>query len=368
MNSGALRLQLYVLWRVLAGVAGALALIAAVILLINFVEISRTLGGRVELSFAEVMGLTLLKSPSVVLLILPFAFLFGVMASFVALNRRGELVALRAAGVSAWRFTAPPAAAAFLIGIVAVGWINPLATRLNAAFEDRRDQITLGRDRAAGRELWLRQGDDKQQVVIHARAHDTIDGVVRLRGVSLFIQAVDRGRAPAFSRRIEAEEARLMPGFWRLTQVTESLPGAASVHSEQISVPSMLDHRSAMERFVPPGDVAFSHLPATIRSAELAGYASTSYRIRYQQLLATPLLLAAMSLLAAAFSLRLARLGDLARMVGAGVALGFIAFFLNQFCGALGGAEFIPAYLAAWAPPVLVLLAGLTLLCYTEDG
>jgi lipopolysaccharide export system permease protein len=28
----------------------------------------------------------------------------------------------------------------------------------------------------------------------------------------------------------------------------------------------------------------------------------------------------------------------------------------------------IPTYAAAWAPPALALLSGLSLLCYTEDG
>ena len=75
-----------------------------------------------------------------------------------------------------------------------------------------------------------------------------------------------------------------------------------------------------------------------------------------------------MSVLAAAFSLRLARLGGLAGLAGTGVAIGFIFFFFNEFSGALANAEIIPLYAAAWAPPLVALLSGLTLLCYTEDG
>jgi lipopolysaccharide export system permease protein len=75
-----------------------------------------------------------------------------------------------------------------------------------------------------------------------------------------------------------------------------------------------------------------------------------------------------MTVLAATFSLRLLRLGDLAALAGSGVALGFAVFFLNQFCGALGATDVIPVPLAAWTPPILALLSGITLLCYTEDG
>ena len=46
MSQGIGRLERYVLTRTLAGVAGALAVIGAVILLIDFVEVSRTVGGR----------------------------------------------------------------------------------------------------------------------------------------------------------------------------------------------------------------------------------------------------------------------------------------------------------------------------------
>ena len=58
----------------------------------------------------------------------------------------------------------------------------------------------------------------------------------------------------------------------------------------------------------------------------------------------------------------------LAALAGTGVAVGFAFFFFDQICGSLGKAEVIPAFAAAWAPPILALLSGFTLLTYTEDG
>jgi lipopolysaccharide export system permease protein len=364
---GTARLQFYVLGQSLLGVVAALAVISSVIMLINFVEISRTLGGRLELTFLDLARLTLLKSPTIILLLLPFVFLFGTMGAFVAMNRRSELVALRAAGVSAWRFIFPAAVASLAIGVLTVGVLNPIASALNGRYEDRA--AALGEGVHSGpSEIWLRQGDERQQVVIHAKSHDTVEDTVRLRNVSVFVESVSPAGELGFARRIEASEARLMPGYWRLSDVREATPGAQESHAEQILLPSQLDHRTAMEKFVSPGAVAFWRLPATIRAAEQAGYSSTGYTLEMHQLLATPILFAAMAILGAAFSLRLMRLGDLAALAGAGVALGFVMFFLDEFCGALGGAEVIPALLAAWAPPLLALLAGVTLLCYTEDG
>jgi lipopolysaccharide export system permease protein len=364
------RLQTYVLTRTLAGLAAALIVIASVVLLIIFVELSRAYGGRSDVGFPRLVELMLLQAPAVILLLLPFIFLFGTMGAFVTMNRRSELVAMRAAGVSAWRFILPAAGAAFALGVLDVAVLNPLAADLNGHYEDARAAIEEGHaSRSAGSTaVWLRQGDEHTQIVIHAQSHDMKGGVVRLQHVSLFLQNVTEGGALQFNRRVEAADARLDPGFWRLSDVREATPGAGSVRSETLSIPSSLDRRTAMEKFAAKDAVGFWRLPETIRRADNAGFSSAPYRLRYQELLATPLLFASMAVLAAAFSLRLMRLGGLAGLAGAGVALGFAIFFFDRLCGALGAAEVIPPVLAGWTPPLVALLAGVTLLCYTEDG
>jgi len=362
------RIERYMLWRTLSGVGSALAVIGAVIVLVQFVDLSRQVGVRADVGAAQLFGLTLLRTPSVVQILLPFVFLFGVIAAFVGLNRKSELVAMRAAGVSAWRFIMPSALAAFVAGVLTVTALNPLAATLNSRFELERARMMEDYLPGAPRDVWLRQGDDDNQIVIHAKARDMRAGVVRLTGVSLFVYQKDERGRPIFRRRLEAREARLMPGFWQLNDVREATAGENSVHSDSLSIRSTLDAESAMERFAAPDAIAFWRLPAAIRLTEQAGFSASSYRLRFHQLLATPILFAAMATLAAAFSLRLARLGGLAGLAGAGVALGFLVFFLNQFAGALAKGDIIPLAAAAWSPPIVALLSGLTLLCYTEDG
>lgn len=369
MTFGLKRIESYVLVRTLVAVAAALAVISSVIILIGFVDLSRNVGTRVDVNFVQIMGLDLLQSPSIILVLLPFTFLFGTLAAFVALNRRSELIAMRAAGVSAWRFIFPAAGAAFVIGILAITVLNPLASELNVQFEKTRDRLMQGYLQGVSSEkVWLREGDGRTQIVIRALKRDDLEGDVRLKGVSLFIYTLNSQGVLDFSRRIEADEAVLTRNAWRLRGVREALPGAEAIHYDALTIPSTLTGRAAMARFVKPDAIPFWDLPSAIKRTEQAGFSATVYRLRFQQLLATPLLFAAMSILAAAFSLRLMRLGGLAGLAGAGVALGFVLFFFNQMCGALGKAEVIPAVAAAWIPPILALLSGFTLLCYTEDG
>jgi len=362
------RLQNYVLVRTLTGVGAVLAVISTVILLAQFVDLSRSIGVRADVSAGDIFGLTLLKSPAVIEIVLPFVFLGGGISAFVGMNRRSELVAMRAAGLSAWRFIMPAALAAFVAGLFAVMALDPVAAALSARFEADRAKIMSNYLGDIPKDIWLRQGDEHTQMVIHAKSRDTVQGEVRLRGVSLFIYQKNKAGQPEFKRRLEAAEALLRPGFWQLKDVREASAGESSVRSDSLSLRSTLDSEAAVERFASPDAIAFWRLPAAIRLTEQAGFSASGYRLKFQQGLATPVLFTAMTILAAAFSLRLARLGGLAGLAGAGVALGFVVFFFDKFSGALGRADVIPLFAAAWAPAVVALLSGLTLLCYTEDG
>lgn len=361
------RIERYVLIQQLRALAVALAIISALVMLIDFVEVSRGLNSSGELSSARIFGLVLLKSPSVIIQLLPFVFLFGTLAAFVGLNRRSELIAMRAAGISAWRFVLPAAGAALVLGVLSVTVFGPMAAAGDGLWQLERGRIsgsTPGSD--AQQAVWLREGDATRQMIIRGARQDPASG--RLLDASFFIYTTTSGGQRTFTERIDAATASLTAGRWRLTEATGAQTGQRAVRYATLDLPSNLADKEAFQRFARPQSTPFWSLPNQIQRIEDAGFASTAYRLRLQQLLATPLMFAAMSILAAAFSLRLMRLGDLARMAVAAVVLGFAFFFVNQFSAAMGSAEVVPPFLAAWLPPVLTALAAFTLLFYTEDG
>lgn len=358
----------YIVTRSLMSVLTALFVLSALIVLINFVELSRTTSGAHggEAAASDVIGLALLQSPGVILRILPFAFLFGVLGAFMGLNRRSELVALRAAGVSAWRFVTPAAVMAALIGVLTMVAFNPLAASMTSQFERVKSELTRTPGAPDNQPIWLRQGDKREQIVI--RAVSNAGPGVHLKGVSMFVNAVERDGRLRFVRRIEASDAVLKKDTWTLSNVREFSPGGLGVAGGVVQMRSTLSEATALERFTANTAIAFWTLPGLIARTESAGISSTLYRLQFQQLLATPLMYAGMAMLAAAFSLRLLRLGGLVQLAASGVALGFVFFFFNEVCSALGRSEALPVAAAAWAPAALALLAAVTLLCFTEDG
>jgi lipopolysaccharide export system permease protein len=360
------RLENYVMMRCIIMAGVALAVISSIIFLIDFVEISKSLGVRTELSSLQILGLMLLKSPNVILVLLPFAFLFGTLAAFVNLNRRSELIAMRAAGMSAWRFVTPASVTAFMIGVITVTALNPLATYLSDNYERVRARIE-GTAMAKEGDIYLRQGDTegKTQTVIRAASQKSIGHLI---DATFWVYNIDSTGVPSFTKRIDAREAILRPGMWDLKNAREASAGEPALFYNALSIDSNLNPQTAFEKYISAQSTPFWSLAPTIAEIERSGFSATSYRLRLHQLLATPLMFAAMSALGAVFSLRLMRLGGMAKLAIYGVSLGFAVFFFNQLCSAMGKAEVIPAFMAGWATPIIALLAAMSLLVYTEDG
>lgn len=359
------RLGRYVIVRVAVGILIALCAVLASILLIDLVEQMRTIGTRADLTILEAVRLTLLKTPMLIEQTLPFVVLAGAMMAIIGLNRSSELVAMRAAGVSAWRFLTPAVFAGVALGVVTVTLLNPVGAFLFRAFEAERADELARTVESAPSGVWIRQGDEDGQVVIHAASVDPNGSSLHGATFMFFEEQQDALR---FTRRILAERAVLRPGFWQLSNIVEATPGGRPVRHTNLAIPTTLDATEMIDRFVTPASLSFWDLPAFIREARQAGFAPTRYELKLQSLLAYPLLLAAMAGLGAAFSLQLQRLGNLARWGAAGVGIGLFLFFYSQLAGAFAMTQTVPAAVAAWSAPFAGLFIALALVAFLEDG
>ncbi|HYD97949.1 MAG TPA: LPS export ABC transporter permease LptG [Alphaproteobacteria bacterium] len=337
-----------------------------IILLFEVVELLRRAAKIGGVPFATVVQMGLLKLPETAQKIIPFSILFGAMFGFWKLTRSHELVVVRAAGVSVWQFLAPPVAVALLIGITTVTLVNPVSAVLSARFDRMEARHLRGQDDAfvvSGNGLWLREvRSDGSYSVVRADAVDARSQ--RLQGVALL--EFDAGGR--FVDRLDATEAELQPGQWLLRQVWRNAPGKATERLETLAHPTELTLQRIQENFAPPDTLSFWDLPHFIATLEASGFSALSHRLHYQTLLALPLLLAAMVLLAAPFSLRNTRHGGASLLIGGGIATGFVLFVMNDIVQSLGASEVLPVVMAAWAPTAISLMAGGSALLHQEDG
>ena len=138
--------------------------------------------------------------------------------------------------------------------------------------------------------------------------------------------------------------------------------------AEPLHLPTDMTQDRLRDSFGTPSAVAFWNLPAYIRGLEKAGFSARSYQVWFQMEMATPLLLSAMVLIAAGFTMRHARFGKTGSMVLLALMGGFLIFFLRNFAQVLGENGQIPVLVAAWSPPLGAVLMALGLLLHLEDG
>lgn len=349
----------------LIGVAIVFLLFIATIFIFDTVELLRRGASKEQADFAVLLQMSFFKLPFMAQKSVPFAVLVGAMLAFTRLTRHHELVVARAAGVSVWQFMLPAVIIAFLGGVVLVTVYNPLAAAMVARYEQMEATYLKGRPSllaVSSSGLWLRQGNGTEQSVIHARR--VTEPAMILNDVTIFLfEANDR-----FVGRIDADSAKLGNGYWDIRNAVMTGPDQPARFRDGYRLATSLTMAQIQDSFASPETLSFWALPGFIDVLEKAGFSAVKHRIHFYSLLAGPLLLCAMVVIAASFSLRFTRRGGTGLLIAAGVLTGFVLYFLSDLVLALGLSGKIPPQLAAWTPAGVSTLAGVAMLFRLEDG
>ena len=339
--------------------------IAAIILLVSTIEELDQLGSNTEVSLPAAAFAAVLKLPQLSQEVMPFAVLFAAMATFWRMTRTHELVVARAAGISVWQLLLPVLAVAVAIGVLTTTLLNPISSVMLRHYDQLQAQYNGGQTSTLSVSktgLWLRQADGRGQSVIHATR-------VRQSDMMLFDVIVFRFTGPSdFESRIDAKRAKLEDGQWVLFEAWLTKPGQDGRFVERTTLKTDLTPDKIYRSFAPPETISFWRLPEFVDLLENAGFAAEPHRLQLHRLLAKPLLLSAMILLAATFSLRPHRRGGVVATIVAGVLTGFLIYVLSNIVFALGLSSKVPVVMAAWTPAVVSLMLGGASLLHLEDG
>lgn len=340
------------------------------LVLIDLIEVAQKFESG-TVSFSEVVGLTLLKTPASMYTIMPLIAVLSALALFLALARSSELVVTRAAGRSALMALWAPFILMIAIGIGLITILNPIVAATSERYQTLVDEYIKGETAvfSISREgLWLRQGSATGQTVIHA-AGANHDGTI-LYDVSLI--TFSQGGGPI--RRIEAQSAKLEAGYWRLVSA-KAWPLVSGVNPEAnanefptLRVPSTLTRENLSDSLGEPSGVPIWDMPAHVSALEKAGFSARRHKVWFQMELARPLFLASMVLIGAGFTMRHSRFGHTGLMVLIAVLLAFGLYFIRNFAQILGENGQIPVLWAAWTPPIAGTLLALGIILNMEDG
>ncbi|MFO1139487.1 MAG: LPS export ABC transporter permease LptG [Paracoccus sp. (in: a-proteobacteria)] len=354
------------------------AMFGAILFLIDIVEEIRRFSDQ-DIGLSGAAVLSLLNITASFYSILPLMAVLAGIALFLGLSRSSELVAIRASGRSGLRVLAAPAITAAMVGALAVMVMNPMVAATSKRYDDAVARMKSGGGQTVSvgdNAVWLRQalamrapdGTQTQgQVVI--RASRASPDATTLYDATFMVFAGEGGP----TRRIDAAEAHLTRGAWKLTKIKEwpidqPNPEAMARTAPELELPTDLTAARIRDSFGKPEAVPVWQLPAFIRGLERAGFSAQRHKVWLQIELAQPLLLAAMVAIAAVFTMRHMRGRRTGIMVLCAFGCGIGLFFLRNLAQVLGDNGGIPPALAGWAPPIAALFLALGALLRLEDG
>jgi lipopolysaccharide export system permease protein len=306
-----------------------------------------------------------LRLPMLASFFLPFSALLGTLIAFVGLNQNSEVIAMKAAGISAHQIIAPLVLASALLAGLAFLFNETVvvhSTRALNVWSDA-DYRPVPPETDMLSNVWILDGND----LVRARHVGGSGAALHLERVTIY----DRERG-ALKRVVDVARADQLPGGgelgWTLSGVTtyDAGMGVVSHADHAVGLRGVSPLRFTLAK-VDPGEQSFWQLRRSIAELDAAGRQTDEARSGLWHKIAAPASTMLMPLLAAIAAFGLARSGQVLLRATIGMALGFTYFVVDTFSLSMGNVGIYPPFLAAWAPVLLFLIIGETVLIRSEE-
>ena len=312
---------------------------------------------------ADLLHYVSLRFPQLVATFLPYSVLLATILTLTGFSQNSEVVAMKAAGLSAHQILAPLVLTAAVVAGLSFAFNERIVTRATASLSAWQDAGfgPIPEDTSKRNNVYLNDGND---VMLISR----IEGggpTALLHGVTFY----ERDDTGMIVREWRADLAHYANPGWRLDNAREFDVGKvqALVHPEQVVVARGIMLDQLLVHKVDADAEALPELSRSIRALREADRRTAELEGKWWHKISGPLAALLMPLLGAVAGFGLARSGQMFARAVIGMALGFAYFVVENTALAMGGFGGYPPLLAAWGPFVLFLLLGETVLIRTEE-
>jgi len=312
---------------------------------------------------AQLWQYVLLRLPLLTSRFLPFSVLLGTLIAFVGLNQHSEVVAMKAAGLSAHQILAPLIIASLGIAVLLFAFNETVvvnSTRTVTAWDDN-DYRPIPPQSGVHGNVWVLSGDSLVRAgtvggVSPRLSASRVTIYERSNGILTRIIDAERAAPNPSGRDWRLEDVRIYDPSMNLVRKAPAMDGMAGVTPAQLTLAK-----------VDPAELDYWTLKQRINDLEAAGRPTAEARAGLAHKISGPVSTLLMPLLAAIAAFGLARSGQVLLRAVTGMALGFAYFIADNFSLSMGNAGAYPPLVAAWAPFLLFLLIGETVLVRTEE-
>jgi lipopolysaccharide export system permease protein len=293
------------------------------------------------------VGLTL---PKRIVDMLPISALLGGIIGLGMLAERGELIAMRAAGLSVRRICFSVLAAAGLLMLACAATEQYIVPQLEQYAHARRSLAVSGSSgiMLTKQGFWARHGDSFIRVGL------TLSG-----GLAADLDIYERDEEGFLRAFIHAGEADIhKDGRWTLKDIQKKVIEEQGISTEflpSLTIDSFFNKDQVSVLELPPESLSPSDLYLYIKALRERGQNADNYSLALWQKLVMPLTAAAMVLLSLPFVFGPPRGKTVGFRITMGAMVGIGFYLANQIIGYLGLLLELPAPLTTLTPVALIL-------------
>ncbi|MBS0474339.1 MAG: LPS export ABC transporter permease LptG, partial [Proteobacteria bacterium] len=311
---------------------------------------------------AEIWRYVQLNVPQLIARFLPYSVLLATLFTFWPLNQNSEVIAMRAAGLSAHQVLAPLMLTAAVVSLVSFAFNETVVARATGTLKvwSELRYHPIPKQSGSRSNVYLSDGTNilAARTVSGSGAATVMDDVTFYRRDAGGI-VIQQLRSPHASHA--------SPG-WKLQAPTDFTVAATATQKlgDVVVAQSVTPAQVAISRIDPDGENIIS-LGRKIDALRAAGRRTDELDGKWWHKLSGPLSALLMPLLGSVAAFGLARSGQLLVRAVVGMALGFAYFVVDNAALAMGNFGGYPPLIAAWAPFCLFALVGETVLIRTEE-
>ena len=311
---------------------------------------------------AELWHYVTLRIPQLIARFLPYSVLLATLFTFWPLNHNSEVVAMRAAGLSAHQILAPLLLSAAVVSVVSFGFNERVVTRASATLKawEAAKYGPIPTDPSVRANIYLPDGPN-----ILAAVSMTGEGkAVTMKEVTWYRRDADG----MVLEQIRSPSARYAGPGWLLADPVR-FDVATTTRTRlppTVVAPEVTTTQVVLAKVDADREDLFQ-LRRSIDTLKSSGRRTSELEGKWWHKLSGPLSALLMPLLGSVAAFGLARSGQLLVRAVVGMALGFAYFVVDNAALAMGSFGGYPPLMAAWAPFLLFALVGETVLVRTEE-
>ncbi|GAA0283844.1 LPS export ABC transporter permease LptG [Alteraurantiacibacter aestuarii] len=357
------RLTIYLAKMFAVRIVAVLAMLVLVLMMLDLLSRTADILAFEGNGESELFTYVSLRVPQLIQRFLPYSVLLATILTLAGLNQNSEVVAMKAAGLSAHQILAPLLLTAAFVALASFSFNERVVTRATATLKawENVEYGVVPVDPDTRLNVYFNDGND----VLMARELSGLGDDAVLTGVTFY----ERDDAGMITRQITGSRATFANPGWLLddAQVFDVVTAQSTAATEPLVVAPGTTISQVELRKVDPDAETLAQLSRSIDALKAAGRRTAELEGKWWHKISGPLSAMLMPLLGAVAGFGLARSGHLFARAVIGMALGFAYFVVENAALALGSFGGYPPLLAAWAPFILFFLLGETVLVRTEE-